>query len=263
MTELPVLFARGRTIPEAWERSLLTLLAEGQHTRSENAQGQKGTLDSTMVMVIEDPLAEPRIHRALPGGLDDLWIYVAEVVDGVHDHWIAPEEGKWSYTYHKRLTDYDGVDQLRAAIDLLAQTPHSRRAQGITWIPRQDLGAADPPCLQRIWLRLVEGQDGLKLVMNCHWRSRDALKAAFMNLFALSELQRHLAAELRERHGVEATCGRIVDVSDSYHLYLGYAEEWKAFWRMLLDREPALRTYTTAFAEQFLEQARERMARQP
>ncbi|MHB1132912.1 MAG: thymidylate synthase [Chloroflexota bacterium] len=261
--ELPVLTARGRTIPEAWERSLIALLAEGQRTHSENVQGESGTLDSTMVMVIEDPLAEPRVHRGMPGGLDDLWMYVAEVVDGVHDHWIAPEEGKWSYTYHKRLTDYEGVDQLRQALEVLAKAPHSRRAQGITWIPREDLGAADPPCLQRLWFRLVEGEGGLKLVMNCHWRSRDALKAAFMNLFALSELQKRLVEELAERHGVQATCGRIVDVSDSYHLYLGYAEDWKAFWRMLIEREPAMRTYTTEFAEQFIDQAKERLARLP
>ncbi len=261
--ELPVLTARGRNIPEAWERSLLALLGEGQRTHSENVQGERGTLDATMVMVIEEPLAEPRIHRALPGGLDDLWMYVAEVVDGVHDHWIAPEEGKWSYTYHKRLTDYGGIDQLRRAIDVLAKTPYSRRAQGITWMPREDLGAADPPCMQRIWLRLVEGEEGLKLVMNCHWRSRDALKAAFMNLFAFSELQKSLVADLRERHGIAASCGRMVDISDSYHLYLGYAEEWQAFWKMLVEREPALRTYTTAFAEQFLDQARERLAKLP
>ncbi len=261
--ELPVLTTRGRNIPEAWERSLLALLTEGQRTHSENVQGERGTLDATMVMVIEEPMAEPRIHRALPGGLDDLWMYVAEVVDGVHDHWIAPEEGKWSYTYHKRLTDYGGIDQLRLAIDVLAKTPYSRRAQGITWMPREDLGAADPPCLQRIWLRLVEGEEGLKLVMNCHWRSRDALKAAFMNLFAFSELQKSLVADLRERHGIAASCGRMVDISDSYHLYLGYAEEWQAFWKMLVEREPALRTYTTAFAEQFLDQARERLAKLP
>ena len=26
-----------------------------------------------------------------------------EVVNGIHDHWIDPAAGKWTYTYHERL----------------------------------------------------------------------------------------------------------------------------------------------------------------
>lgn len=263
VTTLPVLTARGRTIPEAWERSLLALRTQGKATRSDHApKSVDVTLDCTMVMEIEDPLAEPRIHRCFPGGLNDLWTYVEEVVNGVHDAWIDPEAGKWSYTYHKRLFDYNGIDQLAGVIEELARAPHSRRAQAITWIPGDDLGAPDPPCLQRVWLRLIPADNGLQLVMNNHWRSRDAFKAAFMNLFALSELQKRLAGALAQRLDTPVTCGRMVDISDSYHLYLGYQEEWRAFWRSLDERSFADRTYTTDFAEPFFAEAREALRRE-
>lgn len=176
---LPLLTVRGRTLPEAWERSLVALWTEGQQTRSQHApKGSEATLDCTMAMLIEEPLGEPRIHRCQPGGLEDLWIYVEEVVAGVHDSWIKPEEGKWSYTYHQRLFDYQGIDQIESALQLLATAPHTRRAQGITWMPAEDLGAPDPPCLQRIWLRLAESERGYSLLMNCHWRSRDEIGRA-------------------------------------------------------------------------------------
>ena len=260
MTTLPVLAVRGRTLPEAWENSLIALRAEGRPTSSEHApKGTDRTLDCTMLMTVDEPLAEPRIHRCLPAGLEDLWVYVEEVLNGVHDHWINPAAGQWSYTYHRRLTDYQGVDQLAGVLDTLAKTPHSRRAQAITWVPRDDLGAPDPPCLQRLWMRLVGDSDDLALVMNCHWRSRDALKAAFMNLFALSELQRWAAAALAERLGAPVRCARLMDVSDSYHLYLGYADEWRAFWVSLADRGFAERTYTTDFAAPFRDEALERL----
>ena len=55
---------------------------------------------------VTEPFAEPRIHRAFPGGLDDLEKYRAEVLYGVHDHWIDPAAGKWEYTYHERLFAY-------------------------------------------------------------------------------------------------------------------------------------------------------------
>lgn len=253
MTALPFLTVTGRTLPEAWERSLVALWRNGQTTRSQFApKGRETTIDATMAMVIEEPLAEPRIHRCQPGGLEDLWVYTEEVLNGVHDHWINPAAGQWSYTYHKRLTDYDGLDQLKKMLDELVAAPHTRRAQGITWMPGEDLGAPDPPCLQRVWMRLVDdpaAPGGLSLVMNLHWRSRDALKAAFMNLFALTELQRRAAAELAERLQKPVACGRVVDVADSYHIYAGYFEEFGAFWKSLAERTFEQRTYTQEFAE--------------
>ncbi len=157
--------------------------------------GDPPSRDCTMMWVVEEPFAEPRIHRAFPGGLEDLEIYRQEVVDGIHDHWIAPEEGKWTYTYHKRLFAYETegavIDQIESLVEKLSRSGHSRRAQAITWNVALDPPTNDPPCLQRVWCRLLPGDGGsFVLNMNTHWRSRDGFKAAYMNVFALTELQK-------------------------------------------------------------------------
>lgn len=270
---IPVLHVRGRTAPEAWEKSVLELWVRGVRVRTEyDREHDEPSRDSTMVLVVDEPMAEPRIHLAFPGGIEDLEKYRQEVLFGVHDHWIRPEEDKWTYTYHQRLSAYapvadlssskvqspfPPVDQIRYIIDKLAGSPHSRRAQGITWMPTADPATDDPPCLQRIWCRLLPageegrapsapaGADssrderaGFVLNMNSHWRSRDAYKAAFMNIYALTDLQRWLAEEICRKMGNPVSVGRYVDISDSYHIYGAYFQEFNERFLKLVRERP-------------------------
>jgi len=258
--DIPVLLVRGRTLPEAWEQSVLAVWEKGVQLKTEYDQEKDPpSLDATMIIEVEEPFAEPRLHRAFPGGIEDLEKYRLEVVEGVHDHWIRPEEGKWTYTYHKRLFDYRvaedlrglerspfaGVDQIAYVVDKLTRVPHSRRAQAITWMPTLDPKTDDPPCLQRLWFRLLEDREGVgRLNLNTHWRSRDAYKAAFMNMFALTDLQRMLAEEIGRRAGKRVLPGRYVDVTDSYHIYGAYlAEIQERFLRSLRERSFEERTW--------------------
>jgi len=55
--------------------------------------------------------------------------------------------------------------------------------------------------------------------MNVHWRSRDAYRAAFMNIFGLTCLQKFMAERISERSGVSVTAGQYTDITDSYHIY--------------------------------------------
>ena len=261
---IPVLTVRGRTLPEAWENSILSVWREGLTIKTEyDKPDDPPSRDCTMVIIIEQPLAEPRIHRCFPGGLEDLEIYRLEVVEGVHDYWIAPEEGKWTYTYHERLFSYsvgeEKIDQIAYIIDKLSKVPYSRRAQAITWKPHLDPKTDDPPCLQRIWCRLTEEDGKLYLNMNTHWRSRDAFKAAFMNIFALTDLQRLIAERIGERIGKKVLVGRYVDISDSYHIYGSYFKEIEGFLKTLEQRTFEERTWTTDFAQPFFELGRRRI----
>ncbi|MDD3927623.1 MAG: thymidylate synthase [bacterium] len=265
MSEIPVLYVEGDTIPEAWEKSLIRLWREGMPIKTEyDRPGDPPSRDCTMMMVIRDPFAEPRLHRAFPAGLDDLEVYRQEVVEGVHDHWIAPEEGKWTYTYHKRLFGYESegraIDQLDYVVAKLAEAPHTRRAQAITWDPALDIPTYDPPCLQRLWFRLTEDEGEMALNMNSHWRSRDAYKAAFMNIFALTDLQRVIAGRLSEKLDRPVRPGRYVDIADSYHIYGSYFEEFKGFLETVENRSFEERTWNSDFAEPFFEMGRERLA---
>jgi len=262
---IPVLKIEARNLPLAWEKAVLAAWEKGENLKTEYDKPKDlPSKDCTMIIVVRSPMAEPRIHRAFPGGLEDLEVYRQEVTLGIHDHWINPAEGKWTYTYHKRLFDYEaeggGANQIDLIIKKLSEVPYSRRAQAITWNVGLDAKADDPPCLQRLWFRIsIEPGAKLLLNMNSHWRSRDAFKASFMNMFALTDLQKMVAGEISKRYGEEIAVGRYVDISDSFHIYGAYHEDFKKFRETVKTRSFKDRTWRTEFAEPFFEDARRKI----
>lgn len=238
---IPLLSVSGKGLPEAWEKAVLAVADRGVEVRTEyDAPEDPPSLDATVTIEVQEPLSEPRLHKNFPGGPTELEIYRQEVIEGIHDHWIDPAEGKWTYTYHERLFAYrpvldlenpeagpqlGAVDQIDYMVDKLCDAPHSRRAQAITWIPQADPQTDDPPCLQRLWARLLPDEGGFCLNFNAHWRSRDLLKAWFMNAYALTDLQRLVAERIGDRLDRPVRCGRYIDVSDSLHIYGSYRDE--------------------------------------
>ena len=258
--DIPVLKVEGNSLPEVWEKSLIEVWNNGIAIKTQyDKPKDPPSRDATMVMVINEPFAEPRIHRALPTGLDELEIYRQEVVLGIHDHWIGGHG--WSYSYHDRLFNYktgnSHLNQISNVIDSLADCYYTRRAQAITWDPELDARDHEPPCLQRLWFRILEDpQKGLVLNMNTHWRSRDAYKAAFMNIFALTDLQRAIAEEVSEKINIPVKVGRYVDMADSYHIYGSYFDQFKGFLDTLDKKTFEERTFLSSFAEPFFKEAR-------
>jgi thymidylate synthase len=64
--------------------------------------------------------------------------------------------------------------------------------------------------------------------MNVRFRSNDAYKAAFMNMFALTNLQSKIAARVGELSGQQITLGRYCHIADSFHIYGSNQAEFKA-----------------------------------
>jgi thymidylate synthase len=223
------------TLPEAWEEAVLRCWNEGERVRTEYDKPEDPeSRDCTVMIVVNDPCKEPRIHKAFPGGIDNLEIYRQEVVLGIHDHWIAPEEGKWSYTYHQRMFGYDVfnsegkrqfIDQFDYIIEKLAEAPHSRRAQAIVWKPDVDPTVEDAACLQRVWFRIF----GDEVRMNVHMRSNDAFKAAYMNMWAFTDLQRLVTEEVGKRLGRTLKQGPYAHIVDSFHIYGSYFSDFEGF----------------------------------
>lgn len=238
MHGVPVLSVEGRGIAEAWEKSLILLNEKGCDIKTMyDKPDDPPSKDATMMITVEDPLAEPMIHKDFPGGLEDLQEYVMEVVDGIKNHLVRdpddPGDTRWEYTYNERLFKYrvPGIagpfDQIEAIAEKLAKTPYSRRAQAITWKVWEDNECYDPACLQSIWCRITE-EDGVPyLSSNIRFRSNDAYKAAFMNMFALVQLQAGIAARISELSGREVKLGRYVHIADSYHIYGSYFREFE------------------------------------
>ncbi len=233
---IPIISITADCLPQAWEKAVLAVWDNGLEVKTQyDKSTDPPSKDATVIITVTDPFAEPRIHKNFPGGPAELESYRQEVVNGIHDHWIDPAAGKWTYTYHERLFAYlplkkpqdpnalrssEKVDQIQYIIDKLSDVSHTRRAQAITWMPSIDPQTDHPPCLQRIWCRLIAGHNGtMSLNMNTHWRSRDLYKAWFMNVYAMTDLQRIIAEKISEKINQPVAVGRYVDISDSLHIY--------------------------------------------
>ncbi len=264
---IPVLKIEGEGLAEAWEKSLVAVYEQGARIKTQYDKPEDPpSLDCTMIIVVHDPLAEPMIHKDLPGGVDDLQEYVMEVVDGIKNHLVRdpndPDDTRWEYTYNERLFHYkvpglDGAfDQIEMIAAKLAESPHTRRAQAITWKVWEDNVCYDPACLQSVWCRLTEDDGVCRLNTNVRFRSNDAYKAAFMNMFALTRLQEKIAGRIAELAGREVRLGRYVHMADSYHIYGSYFNEFeKRFMGALEKRSFEERTMRYEDMKELMEEA--------
>ena len=219
MTEI---HAVGQTLPEAYHRALYSLSAFGDFVPCPAYDTQ--CLECGLTMVVRDPISEPMISKMFFGGPDDLEQYTEEMLDGILDFKIGHG---WDYTYHSRMTGYPCVDennepwledQVQFVLNELRSDPHSRRAVINIRDVYADAYLGDPACLQHIQYFVRDG----KLDCSVLFRSNDALKATFMNAYALIRLQERIAVELG------AEMGTYTHRANSFHCY---ERDWGALWR--------------------------------
>ena len=243
---VPVLFVKGKTLAETYHKVLLEVWEKGFDVpTSFDLPGEPKSKDATVFVEVEEPFAEPRHSKFYIGFPPSLEHYRLEVTHGVHNHWVQRYGTEWNYTYHERLREYDNgngekVDQLENMVNIIANKVKEARKKGekpditnrrfqiITWIPNVDPFIIDPPCLQRMHFRLApedKDEKSYKLNLNTDWRSRDLFKAWFMNVYAMTELQRIVAKDLSEKTGLDIKVGRYTDKSDSLHLYGKYFQD--------------------------------------
>ena len=241
MRNIPVLFVEGVSLAEAYEKALIALYKNGIRVATQyDRPGDPPSLDATMNITVLDPWADPMIHKAFPGGIEDLQEYFLELT-GAKDHWVKnmndPQDTRWEYTYHQRLQAYGSwrerrngrsveqgsfrIDQIEKVIAKLVAQPHTRQAQMITWMPNLDFDCYDPPCLQSLWYRLLFDEQGTAwLNCNVRFRSNDAWGANFMNMFGFIQFNRRIVAdEVAGRTGWTVELGRLNWQADSYHIY--------------------------------------------
>ncbi len=267
MKGIPILHVEADCIARAWEQSLIELHRHGCNLKTQyDKPGDPPSKDATMIITITDPLSEPMIHKDFPGGPEELQEYVMEVCEGIKDHLVRnpedPKDTRWEYTYHQRLFAYEAsggkpLDQIETLCRKLAAVPHSRRAQAITWKVWEDNDCYDPACMQSIWCRITEEDGQSVLSMNVRFRSNDAYKAAFMNIFALVQLQQRIASRIAELTGKSIQLGRYCHMVDSYHIYGSYFKEFEGrFLGMLEKRSFEQRTLRYEDVRDMMETAR-------
>lgn len=191
---------RGKTLPEAYHKALKCLNDYGK--TADCADWNTTQKELAMTIYVEEPLGEPMISKCFIGGPKELEQYRMEMLDGILDFEVG--KGNWTYTYHMRYKD-----QIGFVIDELSKNPSSRRAVMVVRDKMADMYSDDPACLQIIQYFIRNG----KLDCMVLFRSNDAVKATFMNAFALIMLQKKVADEL----GVPV--GTYTHRANSFHCY--------------------------------------------
>ena len=190
----------GMTLPGAYHEALYALYKYGDIVDCPDYNTTQKEI-SVVIQVLQ-PLKEPMISKMIPCGPRELEQYCLEMLDGILDFEV--EKGNWVYTYHQRMED-----QFQFIIDELKRNPDSRRACIVVRDKKADMYSQDPACLQHIQYFIRDGKLHCKVL----FRSNDAVKATFMNAFALIMLQKRFADEL----GVEM--GTYTHRANSFHAY--------------------------------------------
>lgn len=192
------------SLPDAYHYALEYLKMMGDIVDCPDWNTKCKELDLTFT--VTRPLQEPMISKCFIGSHKELQQYCMEMLDGILDFEV--DKGKWKYTYHKRMVDYHGINQIDFVINELKRNPQSRRAV-ILIRNEEDIYSDDPACLQHIQYFIKNN----KLECKVLFRSNDACKATFMNAFALILLQKKIADAL----GVEV--GPYAHSANSFHCY--------------------------------------------
>ncbi|TFG24194.1 MAG: hypothetical protein EU533_02405 [Promethearchaeota archaeon] len=118
------------------------------------------------------------------------------------------------------------INQIEYIIRKLKEKPYSRRAQAITWRPLVDPFHIDPPCLQRIYMRVKDEH----LLMQTTWRSRDLFRAWEANVNGMIRIQKYVAEALN------VEIGHYLDFSNSLHIYGNTISEVKDMLKRMTTR---------------------------
>jgi thymidylate synthase len=91
---IPTIAVNASCLPEAWEKAVIAVWENGIDVKTQyDTPDDKPSKDATVMITVDDPFAEPRIHKNFPGGPEELESYRQEVVAGIHDHWVDPVAG--------------------------------------------------------------------------------------------------------------------------------------------------------------------------
>lgn len=227
--------AGGRTLPQAYHNALRKLDKFGAVRPCPDYNTRQKELSITMV--VDAPLTEPMISKLMPSGARELEQYRQEVLDGILDFEVA--RGNWHYTYHMRM-----ADQFEFIINELRRNPDSRRAVIDIRDKAADMLTDSPACLQHIQYFIRGGCLHCKVL----FRSNDAVKATFMNAFALIMLQKRFADEL----GVGM--GSYTHRANSFHAYERDWDLLKTYVKHINDGENLTYKYRGDWDELMLEE---------
>ena len=198
----------GKTIAETWVKIIHRIKTTGT-IRPTGYDGKWQELIDLMAVVTEEPddfyFPEPNY---LPIDRSFLEEYISQILDDAIN-----QEGV-KYTYGQRLRSWFGRDQIEQVIEKLIGEIDAASAVMTLWDVK-DHEKGGSPCLNHIWLRVVDNELSLTAVL----RSNDMFAAWPANAMGLRALQKHIRNEICQRSQYDLKLAPLITLSQSAHIY--------------------------------------------
>lgn len=198
----------GRTVADTWVKIIHRIKTTGT-IRPTGYDGQWQELINLVAVVTAEPegfyFPEPNY---LPCDRPFIQEYIAQILDD------APYQEGVKYTYGQRLRSWFGRDQVEQVIEKLIGEIDAASGVMSLW-DVQDHEKGGSPCLNHLWVRVVEGELSLTATL----RSNDMFSAWPANAMGLRALQQHIRDEIGRRSDYDLTLGPLMTISQSAHIY--------------------------------------------
>ncbi|MEB3827864.1 thymidylate synthase [Phormidium sp. CCY1219] len=198
----------GKTIAETWVKIIHRIKTTGT-IRPTGYDGKWQELIDLMAVVTDEP---PEFYfpdpNYLPIDREFLKEYVSQILDD------APYAEGVKYTYGQRLRSWFGKDQVEQVIEkLIGEIDAASGVMSLWDVRDHDMGGS--PCLNHIWVRVVENELSLTAV----FRSNDMFSAWPANAMGLRALQQHIRNAIAKRSEYDLKMGPLMTLSQSAHIY--------------------------------------------
>jgi thymidylate synthase len=198
----------GRTIAETWVKIIHRIKTTGT-IRPTGYDGQWQELIDLMAVVTDEP---PGFYFPEPNYLPCDRAFIDEYISQILDD--APYREGLKYTYGQRLRSWFGRDQIEQVIEKLIGEIDAASAVMSLW-DVQDHDKGGSPCLNHLWLRVVENELSLTATL----RSNDMYMAWPANAMGLRALQQYIRDAIANRSSYDLRLGPLITVSQSAHIY--------------------------------------------
>lgn len=194
-----MIYIKEKTLAEAWRKSFKEL-----HTKGKESQESEFYRFSYAVIEITDTASTTDLYDTrFPISQEDITIINNYLLTGKEESKVIHE---WTRLYRQRLFNKD-YNQVENIIEYFKKKSSGKRAQMSIWDQQTDLYGKIGPCLQVIWLQIMDK----KLEMHVHMRASDCYGKLLMNMNEFVALQNYIAKKLNVQ------CGSYVQFTDSLH----------------------------------------------
>ena len=194
-----MIYIKEKTLAEAWRKSFKEL-----HAKGKESQESEFYRFSYAVIEITDTSSTTDLYDAhFPMSQENITTINNYLITGEKENEVIHD---WTKLYRQRLFSED-YNQVESIIEYLGKKPSGKRAQMSIWNQQIDLYGEIGPCLQIIWLQIMNG----KLEMHVHMRASDCYGKLLMNMNEFIALQNYIAKRLNIQ------CGSYIQFTDSLH----------------------------------------------